>query len=196
LGLITALVTLGGIIAGLFAGKTASQNSDLNASLSSAQAANSSLSSAAVGANPTIASLQAQLSASPTSEPPTPATGTIAPTAPSVRHAGKITMYSSSQGGLSPDLDAPASDPTWKGNGGGDITCRGFNFQYGGYSKQIIVKAPNKPTYDSCKNSTDWSRANLSSQYLDVNDYICFTTGEGHYTIIQLLAWQDNVATI
>ena len=105
-------------------------------------------------------------------------------------------MYASSQGGLLPDLDAPSTDSTWKGSGGDDLSYGGFDFQYGSYSKQIIVKAPNKPTYDSCKNSTDWSRANLSSQYLGVNDYFCFTTGEGRYAIIQLLAWQANVATI
>ena len=79
LGLITALVTLGGIIAGLFAGKTASQNNDLNASLSSAQAANSSLSRAVAGANSTIASLQAQLSASPTTVTGSPPTPSVAP---------------------------------------------------------------------------------------------------------------------
>jgi hypothetical protein len=192
LGFLTALLGLTSAILGVVAHDTAQKNESLTINYNEANSAKVSAEASVSAAQSTISSLQSQLASSA----PTPTTETTAPPDVTVRHAGEITMYSSSQGGLLADLDAPKTDPTWKGNGGSDLTYGGLSFGYGSYSRQIIFKAPSKPTYDGCKNSTEWSRAELDSRYLNPGDFFCFTTGEGRYAIVQLLSWQSNVAKI
>jgi len=205
LGLLTALVTLGGIIVGLFAGKTYNQKNDLSsslddaqASLSSVQAANSSLHREVTDLESSNTALQSQLNSAsqtaPSTSPGAPGPSGAAPsTAVTVRRsdAELVLPYPRSQ---AVDLDSK-SDAQWRGPAP-DIGWDVSQFQRFGGSTAFILPVSKTASYSTCHDSTSWGYPDLSTRTLEINQYFCLKTSENRYVGIKVLKMTQSEADI
>jgi hypothetical protein len=184
LGLITAIVTLGGVIVGLFASHAVSQRNDASSGLESAQsslhAANSSLSAA----NESISTLQQQLSdaQSNSATPGVGPSGSVAPT--SVNGIPRNNNPAVIANGEGIDLDGKNGD--WTGGDG----KREFTWLNGDmlYNFGKLVQLDKPANYKTCHTS------GYGSPRISVNigeppplkTYFCAQTSGNRYVALQL----------